>query len=44
MNTAEFALPQLQEHKLCFSGKTNVDVVFSLFGLCLFGLLFAMYD
>ena len=27
MNTAEFALSQLQEHKLCVIGETHVDVV-----------------
>ena len=27
MNTAEFALSQLQEHKLCVTGETHVDVV-----------------
>ena len=27
MNTPEFALSQLLEHKLCVSGKTHVDVV-----------------
>ena len=26
MNTAEFALSQLQEDKLCFSSKIHVDV------------------
>ena len=27
MNIPEYALSQLQEHKLCVSGKTHVDVV-----------------
>ena len=27
MNTPKFVLSQLQEHKLCVSGKTHADVV-----------------
>ena len=27
MNTPEFALSQLQEHKLCVIGETHIDVV-----------------
>ena len=27
MNAPEFVLSQLQEHKLCVSGKAHVDVV-----------------
>ena len=27
MNTPEFVLSQLQEHKLCVSGETHVDIV-----------------
>ena len=27
MNTPEFALSQLQEHKICVSSETHVDVV-----------------
>ena len=41
MNAPEFVLSQLQEHKLCVSGKTHVDVVvlvvwvvFVLFVVC----------
>ena len=28
MNTAEFALSQLQEHKLCVTSEIHVDIVF----------------
>ena len=27
MNTAEFVLPQLQEHKLCVTSEIHIDVV-----------------
>ena len=41
MNTPEFALSQLWEHRLCVSGETHVDVVvLAVRVVCLFG----MYD
>ena len=31
MNTAEFVLPRLQEHKLCVTSENNVDVAVLVF-------------
>ena len=44
MNTAEFALRQLQEHKLCVTSKTHVDVVILVVQVVLYVWLFGMYD
>ena len=44
MNTPEFALSQFKSTSFVLVLKPKLVSLFWLFGFCLFGLLFAMYD
>ena len=44
MNTPKLALSQLQEHKLCVSGETHVDIVVLVVWVVFVWFVFDIYD